>query len=980
MRRLLICGLSVCFIFLLLIALIPSLANTEWGRKKLLHFTNQSIPGHLEVGSLHLSWFQGQILKDICLKSSKGEPLLEIESFSTEGSLFQLWRHEIDLGQTQIKNLKAIIKTNGQGGSNFQEALGLPPSFGAVNLLPSTLILSDVQLQYSLFAKNSPFSFLMQGKTNQDNLKGSFNTKILLDNLQEADWGNFSKELEKYLSLEKSQELALSAQFLHFPVSLIDQLVTLKYPHFNGLFSSLLGDQLNLVINKEHHLKNLIFNLEALSPFMQSAFKGEVTKDSIFLQEPATLTFQLQPEKINPFIDNYFKIEQKTNLKIFIENFSFPLDFLEAQNLLFSLLSFKGEFTFDPTFISFPNEEKIALSNFKASLNAPSNKKDFSIQLTAEAKQNQEPFTLKCDSTFDKPSSFEEGLKQLQETMSSSLTIKKIPLSFFPSLKLDLALLKEVGETADFQLFFQAKKSEDSLLSLALQTKHLVLNQAQFKLSKDVALLDPCFIEWTLSPAFFQTLLKIEDSPASFHLNSPVTFFIQLDQLHLPFHLKNDSEKKDPFQVKLDFHTSDLSWKELSQSLKLEGQLASKQLLDELQLNIDLISSTKAKLNIQTSVSQKLALDGSFNDLKKIPFSLKATMQDFSPPLLRALLFLDAQGEKKIQAVWGDSIQSELTAKINQLFGPLDFKIKGSNGSLEMKGELKEGILTLKSPLKGEFNLTPLLGSALFAKDVPFLDSLMDSEKPLFVFVEKENFSLPLIPLALDQIEIGKGMLDFGKVRFRNEGELHTLLQAIYPTADQQLIIWFTPLYFSLAHNQLAIQRLDLLMGQAFWLASWGKIDLNKHQMDMTVALSPQALKTAFGRELLNKDEMVQIPLRSWQGKIEVDQKLLTTKLASLLAQTQGGKAGQLLSSILNGAKSNLNKNYPSPTTIPFPWEKENRLKSSSSDTAPFEADPSKLDDSLEDPFSPEKRSSKKDKKKHKKKEHALQIINQFFK
>lgn len=259
----------ILLIFLgLLLALLPTLASTEWGRKQVVAWVNRSIPGNVEIKNLEFHWGKGQVLEGILLKDPEGQSVLGIEKFSTEATLWQLLRKSTHLGLTQIQDLNAAIVTDEKGWTNLQRALGIPPSNDIPPLAPSTIVLSDVNADLDLLTAQHPLSAHIKGLTRQDNLNGSFEINLSLNGLQANDWEELKQDAQSYLSIEGSKEAKIQAQVINFPVDLIDRLVALKKPHLNGFFHSILGDRLNLTIEKEPNQEGLAFNLTALTPLM----------------------------------------------------------------------------------------------------------------------------------------------------------------------------------------------------------------------------------------------------------------------------------------------------------------------------------------------------------------------------------------------------------------------------------------------------------------------------------------------------------------------------------------------------------------------------------------------------------------------------------------------------------------------------------------------------------------------------------------
>ena len=225
-------------------------------------------------------------------------------------------------------------------------------------------------------------------------------------------------------------------------------------------------------------------------------------------------------------------------------------------------------------------------------------------------------------------------------------------------------------------------------------------------------------------------------------------------------------------------------------------------------------------------------------------------------------------------------------------------------------------------------------------------------------------------------------MLDLGKIRFRNEGELSSVLSFIHSITDPYFTIWFTPLYFNLEKDILTLKRFDLLVANSYTLSSWGNLDLNKQQADFVLGLSAQSLQYAFGIQGLDDQYVLQIPLHSAKGKVEIDKKKATARITALIAQSQGGFKGKILGNILDAALSNGGEIAPAPTTQPFPWkdsfkpaaaagDSKNQSESAAPSADPADGKKKKkkksLQDQLEDPLKEIQ-------------EGAIQVLDSLFK
>lgn len=397
--------LGILFFLLscLFVAFLPTLASSNWGREQIIRWINTSIPGKVEIGALHLNWGKGQSIEQLILKDPQQEIVLAIEKFSTEATLWQLLSQSTHLGFTQIQELNATIKTDNQGISNLQRALQ-KDSFTASQILPSsTMILSHVQATGYLFSDDHPFSLQVQGNTQKDSLEGSFQAELALPGFTSSDWETLKTDTEHYLTLTKSQQAKISAHVAHFPVDLLDRFISLKYPHLNGFLHSLLGDQLNLTLDKESHAEGLAFNWTILAPFMQGDIKWEIKNGIITLLEPAIFHFNLGPKDIHPLTPHVMFLEF-SRLQMTLPALSLPLDFLEKGQGDPSQLAFRMEASLPPTWLKSDSLDQPVRLTLTMAMDAPLGDKTIHMQLNGEGQfKDQEPFAIHFESTFNKP-------------------------------------------------------------------------------------------------------------------------------------------------------------------------------------------------------------------------------------------------------------------------------------------------------------------------------------------------------------------------------------------------------------------------------------------------------------------------------------------------------------------------------------------------------------------------------------------------
>lgn len=581
--KLILILLILCGLF---IALLPTIASTQWGNRQVEKWINSTIPGNIEIRRLDLHWGKGQVLEGILLKDPDGQSVLGIEKFSTDATLWQLLRKRTHLGLTQVQDFNAAIVTDEKGWTNLQRALGIPPSNDIPPLAPSTIILSDVNADLDLFTNQNPFSARIKGLTRQENLNGSFEINLSLNGLQGSDWEKLKQDAQNYLSIEGSKEAVIQARIVNFPVDLIDRLVALKNPHLNGFFHSILGDRVNLTIDKETSNEGLAFNLTALAPLMQGDIKGKIVQGVFTLQEPATFHFNLTPEFVNPFTHYRFELLNPSRLKVVLPILSFPLSFLDPEASVDPcLFGFKTDLTLPETELDVYPIGKLNIQSLQAHLDSPLCNKTVQLEVMGQAQQGKESFDIHFDSTLNKPKNLLDLVEHLRQNVQASLKISHLPLQLIPALKEHPEWLEQIGSHADAQIVLIPKGKEEWEASVSFQTPRLALREAQFRVNKELILKAPAQLTWTGKTDCLQSLLKSKE----WLLAEPCGLQFNLKQFQLPL----DNPRFAKFQAEAvirhllfphfvswgKMHIQDLTLKVEGQSLnqlstQLKGQLA----------------------------------------------------------------------------------------------------------------------------------------------------------------------------------------------------------------------------------------------------------------------------------------------------------------------------------------------------------------------------------------------------------------------
>lgn len=1265
---------------ILLIAILPTLLSTSWGTRQLTSLLNTSIPGNLEIKKVDLNWFSNQTIEGLLLKDPEGNPVLEFNKFTTEAPLWKMILKKSFFGQSQLQDLNAWIKSDDQGISNLQHALQKLPKNHQSYLTSSTIVLSDFNATLSLFSPKAPLSILASGKTQSGEMEGSVKIEAIFPNFSAEDWTKLTQSGQKVLKIDDGKEATLHAKIENFPVELIDRISSLKNQQLNGIFYALLGDKLNVSIDKTPNSEGINFNLDITATRANGTINGIITDDTVSIQKPALFTFNLEPSVINPLLRPHLQLSEKSELQLVISEFIYPLTGRTEVNPnkvgLIATAQILGH-----TPILLPPSHELDIVVFSASLFSELGKEDIILESSGRVghKLQEEPLAWRLKATLDKAETIRDLRLVLKEKTPATLRVSHLPLNFFTTSDKNREIFEQmIGRDLDLELTANQEKNEEIDLSLNVKAAKLDIQQAKLKLGKRIKLLKPITISTTVQPSVLASLLPSE----AIHLDQEIPVSLEIEkfdidlsntqqsqiQSHLkipsikitqkklgsfeiqqfllstygnPFSLIKNStsfqilanDQLSPFignqarfkasselslssidkveiptlrgefisdkltfnvngqwldgnllimstpfeaqykitpndltslgiftdeiypklqnipQIKLTIDPFKLDLKTVTlSSLNVNGVIFIDQITfkdtsgrwvclekiespwqingpkNEIQVNINAQTSsnqnqtpspltaglqllkwhsdhaldfkhTQALLfsriagipaSLLTSIAIKKDLTpllGPFVDLElKVSYDLDdkapgSLIMDLNSSLVHAethLLFnehlqmledkpfefrwtLTPEGyhyitnlngykenelpvlkapvtftgnvtkfempwkmkenvlangkieakinsteigwknstipslslnakvltdpsqdqlnfiittdsktdaklkingsiahlnnklnfaksdltiqleanqlpsalfmglQPKIQALFGDTINSTASVQLKKMSGPIAANINGANGSTKFNGEINRGMLTLQKPLEIETTLTPALGKAFNA---PILTQVIRADKPLKVIIDSQGLKAKVIPFDLKELEIATGSIKLGKVLFRNEGALSTIVSILKPNAGPTINIWFTPLYFQLAKGILTLHRMDMLVGDQYHLATWGAIDIISKNTDMVVGLSGEALSQIVNISGIEDDYMFQIPLKGKNGNVGIDKASALSRLSAIAVKAKGNATTRLLGNILEMAVSGGDPRPPEPTTQPFPWAQNRPAKS----------------------------------------------------
>lgn len=337
------------------------------------------------------------------------------------------------------------------------------------------------------------------------------------------------------------------------------------------------------------------------------------------------------------------------------------------------------------------------------------------------------------------------------------------------------------------------------------------------------------------------------------------------------------------------------------------------------------------RINGHGVVLEDLLFSESFDDVltkvenidpKLLSLNLKATSNQLPIVSLCQAFCQDQSYSKKIEALLGRVVDGDIRLNVERMNGPIYMNLYGTTGHYQIDAQLIGDLISLNSPCLIEIAFTPELNQEILQKSFSILGEVVSSENLLKLVIDSKNTVFPLKDLNLRNIQINSAVIELGKMHFKGNGEIRSALEFFKSDPNEDLTIWFTPLYFDMHDGTIRVQRMDMLLMNRYPLAVWGRIDLARDKLNMVIGLSGQALSNALKINGLDKNYMLQIPLKGPIANASIDKRKATSRITALVAQHQGGPPGFIIGTFLKIASGSLGEERsPSPTTSPFPWE-----------------------------------------------------------
>lgn len=302
-------------------------------------------------------------------------------------------------------------------------------------------------------------------------------------------------------------------------------------------------------------------------------------------------------------------------------------------------------------------------------------------------------------------------------------------------------------------------------------------------------------------------------------------------------------------------------------------------------------------------------------------FDIEADVSNFPTAALDRLL----QAKDLLTKGLGPSLSLKGSARLEGKDGLADFTLSSSNVQAAIKAKLSERAITLLQPLDATLRLTPELSEAILSDVNPLFLTGLSSKNPIYLHLSASDASFPINPFSLEHLRLS-GALDMGQVQIKNGptlSSLVSLLKAGSLANSAQMSAWFTSLDFQIQNGIVYTGRLDALLAGRVHICTWGSIDLLRNQLNMTLGIPADTLRSAFGIENLPSNYVVQVPIRGTPSHPEIEKGSATAKIAALAATQQIPiKKKTLLGGLIHAIAVPKEDPGVPPPKRPFPWER----------------------------------------------------------
>ena len=677
-----------------------------------------------------------------------------------------------------------------------------------------------------------------------------------------------------------------------------------------------------------------IFNTRLVSNKGRLDVSGELIEGNrLVLNAPALLSYTFDSAVLQTLgiHTESLVFTQQEPLYLTIENSHIPLDFED-----FSLLRLSGILKIKH--LQFINQiskqyPKATLENLIAKWHIDAGAQKIALDFSGITRLNDREGAGKLQGNVAINDWLNNGLPDFSHaTLFMNTKANNLPTQLFCSFLACDKLLPLIGHSIDIHMAANTSLNNDSKAIIEINLKSdNILGSMALSLSdqQEIITSSPAEFQLNLSPQGYAAFREWNNfnSTIDFRLQETAILNFKIKSMRIPYKTSLSQSSFDCY-----FNIDKLVGLDQKSSNKLmlkniRGDISSPNIQEHIDFKISLngIQPTDDLVlgSITGAIKKGFNVDGTLNK-KTLSLDLEANFESLPLSLMCEFACSDNKFKKNVEALIGPSLNCKIKAKLQNMNGPFNVSLKGKNGNVSIDARLKEGFLFLNQNLTAELRVTPLLNKQILSEFFPIISGMLSADHPLKLIIGADGFLMPLNNIFEKTLSFKTASLEIGKVRFSKESPLSNVFSLLSSVDNDHLLVWLTPIYFSLKEGKLTLERVDMLVSDKYPLAAWGNVDFNKDKVNMIIALSGAAIDKAFGVSGIPRNSFLQIPLKGKLNSPTIDKARAVTRITALVAQSQGNAQGLVIGTVLDIASGKLTEEAPPPpTTQPLPWVNE---------------------------------------------------------
>lgn len=178
-------------------------------------------------------------------------------------------------------------------------------------------------------------------------------------------------------------------------------------------------------------------------------------------------------------------------------------------------------------------------------------------------------------------------------------------------------------------------------------------------------------------------------------------------------------------------------------------------------------------------------------------------------------------------------------------------------------------------------------------------------------FLSWDDVGFQDLSIALDEITLKPPKIN---------PTLAKLLPKKLTNSQKGFSLLVTPLFLSLEHGKLRLQRADALLAGRYPVAFWGRLKIPEDHIKATIAVSAMALRTGYGLSDIAPGYFLLLPISGSLSNISLNKTKAVTRLTALSLHSDGGIPGAFLGSFAHWLGGGFDPSKVPPPSSPIPW------------------------------------------------------------